>query len=155
MRIVTIAIFLIWVAIASTPATELTGEQRAAAFVRAIQEATDQNDLDRKLKMIDPNLQDRSWVLPPLFASIASGHAKPETWTALCRVDRWGDGAWHLEMKAAAFDGFAKNPQAFVDRYLSGDDCSLLLLLYAYRWTLEAADVGAVDCAAKGQEQFA
>jgi hypothetical protein len=139
---------------ASPPMTE---HQKAEAFVRAIQESKTGADLDKRLKLIDPALQDRSWALPVLFRYVVSPGAKPEAWSALCRIDEWGDGAWHLEMKGTSFDGFAQSPKVFVDRYLSGDDCALLLILYAYRWTLDVHEVDGVGCtteAAQESEHF-
>jgi hypothetical protein len=58
-------------------------------------------------------------------------------------------------MKGAAFDALEKNPGVFVQRYLAGDDCALLLLLYAYDWPMEGPEVGGIDCADHGKRALA
>jgi hypothetical protein len=135
--------------LASVPTLQrapMTEEQKADAYIRAIQASQTSEDLENRLKGIDPSLQNRTWVLPTIFKHLS----EPNAWDALCRVDQWGDGAWHLEMDAAAFEAFARDSKVFIDRYLSGDDCAFLLLMYAYRWPLEALEVGGIDCTVDG-----
>jgi hypothetical protein len=122
-------------------------------YAQAILRSHDGTEVDRRLHEIKSDLADRSLVLPVLFSRVARSGASDSHWAALCRIDAWGDGAWHLEMKGSAFDGLAANPEAFSRRYIGGDDCGLLLLLYAYAWTLEAPDVGGIDCSVTGQAE--
>jgi hypothetical protein len=93
-------------------------------------------------------------VLPVLFGQLATGAGTDLYWAALCRIDTWGDGAWYLEMEGAAFDAFSKNPSAFFNRYLAGDDCALLLLTYAYLWPLEGPEVGGISCKEHGKTEL-
>jgi len=148
-------ILMVLLSVACIAASEYAIDPRKAEpLARAILASSSNLDVDKRLREVDPKLPDRSWVLPVLFARVSTGPAADLYWKALCRVDTWGDGAWHLEMKGAAFDAFAKNPGAFVDRYLGGDDCALLLLTYAYTWPLEAPEVGGIDCKDGGKAEL-
>jgi hypothetical protein len=114
---------------------------KADAYATAILAASSGSDVDARIKTLDPTVPDRSHLLEPLFSRIASGNASPAHWQALCRVDMWGDGAWHLEMKAAAYGALVANPTGFARRYLGGDDCALLLLSYAFAWPRELIEM--------------
>lgn len=123
-----------------------SADELADAYAQAILMSHDAMEVRRKLHAVNPDIVDPSQALPSLFDRISREGATDKHWTALCRVDTWGDGAWHLEMKGTAFDGLALNPAVFSQRYLDGDDCALLLLSYALAWPLEAPDVGGIDC---------
>ena len=144
-----VAFMLLASELASAP-----GGSKADAFAKAILASSSNVEVESRLHQVDPNLPDRSWVLPVLFESVSGGTATDDHWAALCRVDSWGDGAWHLEIKGSAFDAFAKNPSPFIGRYLKGDDCALLMITYAYQWLLEAPEVGGLDCADHGEAEL-
>jgi hypothetical protein len=130
-----------------------SADELADVYAQAILMSHDAMEVRRKLHAANPDIVDPSQALPSLFGRIARKGATDSHWTALCRVDTWGDGAWHLEMKGSAFDGLALNPAVFSQRYVDGDDCALLLLSYACAWPLEAPDVGGVDCSREGAEE--
>ena len=130
-----------------------SADELADMYAQAILMSHDAMEVRKKLHDANPEITDPSHALPSLFGRVARDGATDAHWAALCRIDTWGDGAWHLEMKASAFDGLALNPAAFAQRYIDGDDCGLLLLLYAYAWPLEAPDVGGIDCSSAGEKE--
>jgi len=130
-----------------------SADELADVYAQAILMSHDAMEVRRKLHVASPEIVDPSQVLPSLFGRVSRGGATDSHWAALCRVDTWGDGAWHLEIKGSAFDGLALNPAVFSQRYVDGDDCALLLLSYAYAWPLEAPDVGGIDCSREGAEE--
>jgi len=107
----------------------------------ALLESKDYVEASSRLKQLHNDLPNPTWALKPLLDRVVAGTDNSEHLKAVCHADAWSDGAWWLEMQSAAYDAVGAAPGNFVRRYLDGNDCALLVLIYALKWPSESLDI--------------
>jgi hypothetical protein len=123
-------------------------------IARILLESKDYREASSRLKELDSEMLDPTWALEPLLSRVVAGTDASDHLAAVCHADAWSDGAWWLEIGQAAYDAVTAAPGEFANRYLEGNECALLMLVYALEWPAKSLDV-VVDCESDLDTAFA
>jgi hypothetical protein len=114
-------------------------------YVERVLSAKNSEDFHKFLIKVDPEKGDFSWALAPILDDIRKGAGSDAHWKALVRLNSWGDGAWHLELKGACYDAVVANPEIFLKQYVQGRDEALWIITNAIAWPVDMIEMSEGD----------